>query len=169
MVTETEYMRSLMEAAAGKKLLEGSYWSNTGRYEKEANELQQLVPGSGPAETQRGEIMRAATKIYYDFYNNGFGNNWAAPLIFLAANTQMNRSVYEWLAQYAAGNIHGGRGDEQYIERMMDDAIKSALQVPEDKPRKNDMWDTPIPPNEFKLDDEDDEYDEYDYDEDEDY
>jgi hypothetical protein len=39
----------------------------------------QLVPNDGPAEYLEGELLRAISRIHYDYLNNGFGNNWSPP------------------------------------------------------------------------------------------
>jgi len=160
----TASMRALIESV---QLREGRYWDNNGRYEKEANELQALVPSMGQAETQRGEIMRAGSKIYYDFYNNGFGNNWAAPLAFLDQNISLSPDVFDFLSQYAAGVVHGGRGDDAIIEKMLDEVVQGALKVDPDKPAAGDMWDTDTSRYDFPDEEEDDGWG-YDDDEEED-
>ena len=56
-----------------------AYWDGTGRLSKEYNELfAKLVPGSGPAKTIEGEVLRAASKIYYRHYNDGDEFNQAS-------------------------------------------------------------------------------------------
>ena len=48
------------------------YWNETGAYQQEYDELwRQLVPLEGEAQTTRGEVLRTASKLYYDFFNNG--------------------------------------------------------------------------------------------------
>lgn len=48
------------------------YWCNQGRFSKEANKLMdQLVPRSGDAPTEHGQLLRYASNIYYDHLNNG--------------------------------------------------------------------------------------------------
>lgn len=49
-----------------------SYWNKEGLYEAEYNELYDaLVPASGMANTLFGEVVRAASRLGYDYYNNG--------------------------------------------------------------------------------------------------
>lgn len=43
----------------------------------------ELVPSQGECETFEGELLRAISKIYYDYTNNGFGNNWSGAYNFL--------------------------------------------------------------------------------------
>jgi hypothetical protein len=60
------------------------YWNNKGPHQADYDRLwNKLVPDSGSAETIRGELLRSISKIYYDRYNNGFGNqnNSAAEFI----------------------------------------------------------------------------------------
>jgi len=161
-MSNSQQMRKLMETV--KVLSEGKYWSQSGKYEKEGHYLESLMPGSGPAETQRGEIIRAASKIYYDYYNNGFGNSWPQALAFLIQNTDISEDVVKFLSMYANGNVHGNTGgnDDHYLEKMMDEVIRYAMDdVPEDKPAVHDMWDTnyaqyDFDPEDYGDDDEDD-------------
>ena len=49
-----------------------SYWSNDGAYSKELSELyDKLVPISGNAQTVHGELVRAVSRLGYEYYNNG--------------------------------------------------------------------------------------------------
>ena len=146
---------------------EGTYWNNTGMYEKQAAELQKLVPNSGPSKTVKGEIFRAAMKIYYDYYNNGFGNVWPEVATFLRTNVSLPEDVVEMLLMHAMGNV--GDGLDATVEEMMNTVIEQIYEMP-DKPNTTDMWDTPYTENAFEpeqdeRDDWDDEDDEDEYDE----
>lgn len=49
-----------------------SYWSQNGAYQKEYNELwDQMIPATGRANTLTGELIRSASKLAYEFWNNG--------------------------------------------------------------------------------------------------
>lgn len=49
-----------------------SYWVGNGRLQAVYNRLwKALVPESGPCETVEGEILRATSKLYYRYYNDG--------------------------------------------------------------------------------------------------
>ena len=49
-----------------------SYWNNNGAYQKEYEELyEKLVPSSGEADSIHGEMIRAVSRLFYDFCNNG--------------------------------------------------------------------------------------------------
>lgn len=53
----------------------GTFWNNASPLQATYDTLASaLVPAYGAALTPHGELLRAATRIYYDRYNNGFGN-----------------------------------------------------------------------------------------------
>lgn len=61
-----------------------TYWNHNGKYQERLDTLSNgLVPISGPADTEAGEILRAVSQIYYDLYNNGFGNQWKGFAMYL--------------------------------------------------------------------------------------
>ena len=48
------------------------YWYNEGVYDKEFTQLtEELVPATGMAKNLRGELVRAANRLYYEYCNNG--------------------------------------------------------------------------------------------------
>jgi hypothetical protein len=120
-----------------------TYWSNEGTYQAEAEVLNELVPGSGEAKTLKGEIWRAATKIYYDYFNNGFGNFWMAPAGFLIARVELSPTVEGILYEYANGNICRGNIQAQMDEMI--DTVIVALRGIEDVSYGFDMWDFEAP------------------------
>ena len=55
--------------------LGNSYWDDNGAYQKEYDSLyEELVPPSGEAKCINGKMLRAISRLYYDFCNNGNGN-----------------------------------------------------------------------------------------------
>jgi hypothetical protein len=49
-----------------------SYWDNNGAYQTEYDKLyEDLVPSRGEADTIHGEMIRATSRLFYDFCNNG--------------------------------------------------------------------------------------------------
>lgn len=52
--------------------LGNSYWNSNGAYQAEMDELyEKLVPGAGAAETVHGELIRSASRLFYEYSNNG--------------------------------------------------------------------------------------------------
>lgn len=82
-----------------------NFWDKTHplspTYEKLVKEL---VPESGPCDTLEGELLRAAGRIYHDYCNNGFGNNWLGALRFLDDNLDIPRKTWALLKPYSRGN-----------------------------------------------------------------
>ena len=55
------------------------YWNNTGAYQKEYKELYaKLVPARGEAKTYNGELLRAISRLGYEYNNNGNCNTFDA-------------------------------------------------------------------------------------------
>lgn len=49
-----------------------SYWDNTGVYQQEYDSLYaKLVPAQGIASTLHGELIRAISRLFYEYCNNG--------------------------------------------------------------------------------------------------
>lgn len=49
-----------------------TYWNNNGKFQAEYHELfKKLIPGNGPASTRPGELLRAISKLYYRWFNDG--------------------------------------------------------------------------------------------------
>jgi hypothetical protein len=118
------------------------YWDNTGKYESEAAQLQQLIPIMGPSDTFKGEVWRATTKIYWDYFNNGFGNNWEAAAAFLLDHVALPISVRSMCYECARGNM-GHRQYDVEVELMVDTVIE-ALRDIEDRANSQDMWQWPV-------------------------
>ena len=65
-----------------------SYWSGEGKYQKQYEELQKLIPREGAIEkgmckhTVSLERFRKACNSYYDVFNNGGGNRDASTARF---------------------------------------------------------------------------------------
>jgi hypothetical protein len=170
-MNELEQMKVLRESI--ERLEEGTYWENKGAYENEARELMKLVPDSGPAKTLRGELMRAASKIYYDYHNNGFGNSWAEAAQFLMNVVAFDDDVKEMLWDHAMGNLADG-DEDAIVEKMLSTTIEQIYTMPDQK-NPGDMWDTQVDTHKFQPEyderdqDDWDDPDDYDEEDDEDY
>ena len=112
-----------------------------------------LVPAEGKCNTVEGELLRASSKIYHDYYNNGFGNNWSGAYKFLDVHFGLKTSERKILHKYAKGKI-APRNDAQYSS---DDKIAATLESLAERlmiaildverrgngftPNNEDMWD----------------------------
>lgn len=72
-----------------------SFWNETHPLSAACTALtEELVPSEGNCATIEGEILRAANRITYDWYNNGFGcNNWSGAIYFLEEYLPMPKEL----------------------------------------------------------------------------
>ncbi len=70
-----ESRAGFFKVSRGKESIDKpSYWGENGKYQKEADILQKLVPNEGQSEFTDVELFRVASNIYYEMKNNGGGN-----------------------------------------------------------------------------------------------
>jgi len=140
----------------------------------------ELVPAQGNAGTVNGEIVRAANRIAYRWYNdgdvffNGYGTETAGPaMAFLMQHDEIDdqsRSRFKRAAeavqnlQWNAGRLNQGDDTkyEKFLEAIFAIAVAHVEMIPTRKSnadlhKYDSLWQ------------EEDEYDGYDEDEDEDY
>lgn len=103
------------------------YWGSDAPHQKEYSELfKKLVKPSGPSDTVEGELLRAANKIYYDYYNNGFGNNWSGALNFLEHQARFDvKKEFAALQEYSTGKVFDG--NESAIEAVLDSLVDKVV------------------------------------------
>ncbi len=107
-------------------MLKVSYWNNCGALQDSYLRLATtLIPNSGDCSTLEGELLRAVSKVYHDYYNNGFGNDMRGPVAFLMAKYQVDefKSFYEDLVEAAPEN----RGDDGLDEQQLEDLVTSVI------------------------------------------
>ena len=52
--------------------MEKTYWNNNGKHQELYKKLwKKLVPASGAATTRAGELLRASSRLYYRWFNDG--------------------------------------------------------------------------------------------------
>jgi hypothetical protein len=134
------------------------FWNNTHPRNEESNTAYgELVPAMGKCETLEGELLRASSKIYYDFFNNGFGNNWSGPLNYLDKHMSLDKQTYDGLVFYSRGRIYDGEVEESKMHDLLDNLVCSVLDIiakGERRPNPNDMYDEEEAPYCGDVDDE---------------
>jgi len=150
----------------------GRFWASPPEYYSKL--WGELIPDSGAAQTLEGELMRASSRLYYDYYNNGMGNNTSG-----AENFIRNFGDKSMRMQKALNIIHPfTRG--HMPERSEGPAVAAALEVIVEltmrqilaangnyHPNPGDMFDYSERDDPYPEDEDDDEY-EWDRHEDED-
>jgi hypothetical protein len=142
------------------------YWGSGEPHHNEYSALfKKLVKPSGTSDTVEGELLRAANKIYYDYYNNGFGNNWSGPLSFLVDHATFNMKKEESILDpYSTGKISGGDDPaiEAALDSLMDKVIAQIKAAGENlTPNEEDMYDNQAPDYVDHDDENGDDEDEY--------
>lgn len=141
----------------------GKYYNNTPQLYKDL--FNQLVPAGGHAPTVEGELLRAASKLGHEYYNNGMGNNVSGAENYLrtfCGGSRMFRAL-DVLHPYTRGIMfNGNKQEEQQMEIALDQIMDLVIQKIVSAngnyhPNNEDMYD---------YSNSDDEQPEYDYDED---
>lgn len=111
-----------------------TYWNGNGTYSNHYEHIQSaLVPSAGKCETFEGELLRAAGRIYYDLYNNGFCNNWTGAWNFLSnANDLHSLGIASYLHDlfaYRCGAYPAEIYPDLYVavERIVDQVLSFIL------------------------------------------
>ena len=132
--------------------MENTYWNNNGKHEKEYMELwERLVPPEGKANTVAGEVLRALTRLYYRWYNDG---DRVTPSVDSWTVTESVFSAFNFLYQFrdpVSGfstkalmeEIVFAATEEDYelaLERAADAVIEWAVGQP-DTPNEDDFLD----------------------------
>lgn len=118
-----------------------SYWNETGKNQAEYKRLVELMPFTGNADTVAGEMIRAASRLGHDFWNNGMGNNTSGAInyldhigVFDMDRTNLFGKIYE----YTRGKMPSHNDFEGYINDMIDMTVEYILAHPELETQKND-------------------------------
>ena len=127
--------------------MKNTYWNGLGRYQAEYNRLVDLMPDQGNCDTVAGELIRAASRLGHDFYNNGMGNNTSGAINFLQKKGAVDNQTYSTIYEYTRGLLYDGhyQGDalQTAIEHMIDATIEFISANPnlETEPNTEDMFD----------------------------
>lgn len=127
--------------------MESTYWDRQGLHQAEYDRLTGLMPAMGKADTVAGELVRAVSRLGYDFYNNGMGNNTSGAANYLLAKGAIDHHTHAVISEYTRGLVYRGdyAGDslQVAIERAVDNTVELILQQPELERAANteDMFD----------------------------
>lgn len=84
----------------------------------------ELIPASGNCETLAGELVRAAGRLQYDFYNNGMGNNTSGAINFLRHHGIVDEILYQDVHYYTTGRVYNGRYDGDSLHKAIDKVVE---------------------------------------------
>ena len=90
---------------------------------------EELVPREGNADTVAGEMIRAAGRLRYDFYNNGMGNNTSGALKFLREKSAIDRELFEYVLPYTTGRVYQGNYDGDLFHVAIDRIVEMTTKM----------------------------------------
>jgi hypothetical protein len=126
-----------------------TYWKNKGKHQQFYDALaSHLVPVMGRCETLQGECVRAATRIYCDFMNNGFGNNWSGAYNFLKQNLPSGSipdNIWYELDYYKCGRVYGSSVEDSVMADMLEQLMDCVPELVQEvngiyQPNTTDMF-----------------------------
>lgn len=90
---------------------------------------EELVPREGKCDTVAGEMVRAAGRLRYDFYNNGMGNNTSGALKFLREKSAIDRELFEYVLPYTTGRTYQGNYDGDFFHVAIDRIVEMTTKM----------------------------------------
>jgi len=147
-----------------------NFWDQTHPLTKTAETLfEKLVPTMGHCDSLQGELLRASSKISYDWYNNGWGcNNWSGAVVFLRKyirdlpiQDQMDKAFFKALDKVNCySHCEYPDIDDQEADRLVtaihEYVVKAVMDNPTPVPNTVDMLSLTEPNAPYEEDEEDD-------------
>lgn len=90
---------------------------------------EELVPREGNADTVAGEMIRAAGRLRYDFYNNGMGNNTSGALKFLREKSAIDQELFEYVLPYTTGRLYKGNYENDLFHIAIDRIVEMTTKM----------------------------------------
>ena len=109
--------------------MNNTYWNNSGKFQAEYDELVKLMPGSGNASTVAGELIRSVSRLGYDLYNNGMGNNTSGAVNFLREKGAIDADTHATIYAYTRGRLYEGRYDGDDLQRAIERAVDMTVEM----------------------------------------
>ena len=136
------------------------YWNSEGKYQKQQEELfEALVPDMGSCDTLGGEVLRAASRIYYDAYNNGFCNNTSGAFNFLVEYVPGMEQHLRAIEDYVNSEEMMPRGSHEAIDDALDGIMDTVIEWIQNNPdakqeNTSDLFD--LQEDDFEYEEEED-------------
>ena len=114
---------------------------------------EEVVPREGNAATVAGEMVRAAGRLRYDFYNNGMGNNTSGALKFLREKGAIDKELFDYVLPYTTGRTYSGKYENDLFHIAIDRIVEMTTKMVTFNPQLMTMENTE---DMFDYSDEDD-------------
>lgn len=109
--------------------MENTYWNKQGLHQAAYDELVKLMPASGKCDTVAGELIRSVSRLGYDFYNNGMGNNTSGAVNFLREWSAIDSDTHATIYEYTRGRIYRGNYEGDALQRAIERAVDLTVQL----------------------------------------
>lgn len=109
--------------------MKDTYWNQRGKYQADYDRLaDELMPAMGAADTVAGEMIRAASRLAYDFYNNGCGNDTSGALQYLRDKGVIDKYTYNTIKPYSRGELYRGDYDGDLIQIAFESIVDKTME-----------------------------------------
>ena len=109
--------------------MQNTYYNNQGKFQAEYDRMSQaLISASGSCDTTAGEMLRSVTRLAYDLYNNGMGNNTSGACNFLLEMKAISYQIHETIYEYTRGKLYDGNYDGDNFQRAIETAIDNTVE-----------------------------------------
>lgn len=110
--------------------MKNTYWNGNGRLQAEYNQMvSDLVPVMGNCDTLAGELLRSVSRLAYDFYNNGMGNNTSGAVNFLYEKSAIGYEIYRTIYDYSRGCVYQGGYNGDTLHVAIEKAIEQTVDM----------------------------------------
>jgi len=109
--------------------MKDTYWNQRGKYQSDYDRLADaLMPATGACDTVAGEMIRAASRLAYDFYNNGCGNNTRGAVNYLRNKGVIDQYTYRTVLPLASGGRYRGDYDGDLIQIAFESIVDKTME-----------------------------------------
>lgn len=110
------------------------YWNKQGKYQEVYDKMKEFIPLTGEAKIYHAEAVRCISRIYYDFFNNGFCNAIDEDRDWTEYYEKLIYNVYEYLEYNTLETVESnatlkGYNDskiEMQLEKLTDEVLEKA-------------------------------------------
>ena len=116
---------------------ENTYWNKNGKHQSEFDRLIKLMPMSGKSDVVAGEMVRAANRLVYDYYNNGMCNNTSGAIAYLYEKGVINQDLYYELLPECVRDGYTQYDLDNELEIVVDSVVEHINKYPELETKAN--------------------------------
>ena len=107
--------------------MSGSYWNNTGKYQAEYEIIKTGIPLIGETNYLELELIRAVSKIYYNYFNDGFGGNWTGAWNFINDNFAAELDLLNEMNILSDYSSEIYVGENSFIEGVVESLVNKSI------------------------------------------